>query len=209
MNQDLTTAISELEEERALSLVNDELANGCDPMHILGACNEAMAIVGDRFERNEYYLAELMMAGELLKQISDIIRPELQMENPENVAKGPIVIGTVRGDVHNIGKDIIIFMLEANGYKVYDLGVDVPEEEFVRAIREYKPQMLCLSGLLTSIFPVFKTTIEAITEAGLRDQVKIAIGGGQVDERVFISTGADGYGTGASVAITLANQWIE
>jgi 5-methyltetrahydrofolate--homocysteine methyltransferase len=208
MKSELVDVIAELNEEKALEIVNKALDEGENPLSILSACQEAMAVVGERFEKQEYYLAELMMAGELLKQISEIVKPRLNAAGNDSETKGKIVIGTVHGDVHNIGKDIVIFMLEASGYEVHDLGVDVPEADFVEAIREVQPQVVYLSGLLTSIFPVFLSTIEAIKEAGLRDQVKIAIGGGQVDQKVSDYSGADGYGSVASVAIALASEWI-
>ncbi|MDR1027907.1 MAG: cobalamin-dependent protein [Clostridiales Family XIII bacterium] len=208
MNQELIDAIAELDEEKALRIMNQALAEGTPPLEILNAGQIAMSVVGERFEKQEYYLAELMMAGELLKQISDIIKPKMNASEAEVNPKGRIVIGTVRGDVHNIGKDIVVFMLEMNGYDVYDLGVDVPEEAFLKAVREIDPGMVCLSGLLTTIFPVFRSTIEALEKAGLRNRVKIAVGGGQVDEKVREYTGADGYGSLAVTAVTLANQWM-
>ena len=208
MNDELVKAISELEEDKALSLVNEALDSDADPLSILDACQTAVAIVGDRFEKNEYYLPELMMAGEMLREISELVKPKISSDESERSEAGKIVIGTVRGDIHNIGKDIVIFMLEANGYSVYDLGVDVPEEKFVEAVRDLKPQMLGLSGLLTSVFPVFKSTIDAIKDAGLRDKVKIVIGGGQVDEKVMEYTGADGYADLAVQGVTLAKQWV-
>jgi 5-methyltetrahydrofolate--homocysteine methyltransferase len=208
MNDKLVKVIADLDAETAVKIVKEALDSGVSPMDILGDCQAAMAIVGDRFEKKDYYLVELMMAGDVLKQISDIVKPRLNGEGNNSSYKGRIVIGTVRGDVHNIGKDIVIFMLEASGYEVYDLGVDVPEEKFVEAIRDKKPQLVCLSGLLTSIFPIFRSTIEAIEAAGLRDQVKILVGGGQVDAKVMEYTGADGYGSVASAAISLANQYI-
>ena len=209
MNNELIEAISDLEEDKALQLVKTELDNGAQPLSILDACQAGVSIVGDRYEKQEYYLPELMMAGELLKEISDIVKPLIASTESNESEKGKIVIGTVRGDIHNIGKDVVIFMLEANGYDVYDLGVDVPEEKFVEAVREIKPQLLGLSGLLTAIFPVFKSTIDAIKDAGLRDEVKIVIGGGQVDEKVMEYTGADGYSDVAVTAVEYAKKWVK
>ena len=209
MNNELIDVISGLDDERAVRMVNEALNNGAEPLSILSACQSAMAIVGDRYEKGEYYLPELIMAGEVLKEISEIVKPRMSGSESEDKDAGKIVIGTVRGDIHNIGKDIVIFMLEANGYDVHDLGVDVPEEKFVEAVREIKPQMLGLSGLLTAAFPVFKSTIDAIKDAGLRDEVKIVIGGGQVDEKVMEYTGADGYASLAMTGVTLAKEWVK
>jgi methanogenic corrinoid protein MtbC1 len=212
MNKELIKAISELEEDKALQMVREILDKGEDPLSILEDCQAATGIVGERFQKGEYYLPELIMSGEVLKHISDIVKPKLQAQQKtpggSEGKKGKIVLGTVRGDIHNIGKDIVGFMLEANGYEVHDLGVDVPEEKFVQAIQEVNPQVVGLSGLLTSIFDSMRSTVEAIKKAGLRERVKVMIGGGQLDERVKDYVGADGFGTVAITALTLAKQWI-
>lgn len=122
--------------------------------------------------------------------------------------EGKIVLGTVRGDIHDIGKDIVGFMLDVNGFEVHDLGVDVPEEKFIEAVKEVKPQVVALSGFLTLAYDSMKSTVEAITEAELRDQVKVMIGGGQITERVKDYVAADAFGLNAVEAVRLAKQWI-
>jgi 5-methyltetrahydrofolate--homocysteine methyltransferase len=127
---------------------------------------------------------------------------------PQAKSRGKVLIGTIEGDIHNIGKNIVTFMLDANGFDVLDLGVDVPAQKFTEAIRDFQPQVVGLSGFLTLAFDVMKETIMTIKEAGLRDKVKIMIGGGQMDEQVKIHTGADAYGKDAMAAVTLAKNWI-
>ena len=124
------------------------------------------------------------------------------------IRKGKVVIGSVRGDVHDIGKNIVSFLLDINGYEVHDLGVSVPEQKFVEAIKEFSPQVVAMSGLLSSIYDSMKSTVEAIEKAGLRSKVKIMIGGGMIDENVKTYVGADAYGKDAMAAVTLANKWI-
>ena len=211
MNKKLIAAISEMRKEEALRFANESLAGGEDPSSILSDCQEAMNIVGSYYEKGDYYLPELIFAGDILKNISDIVKPNMA---GRNVAKGrsshagKVVLGTVHGDIHDIGKDIVAFMLEVNGFEVHDLGIDVPEEKFVEAVKEIKPQVVGLSGLLTLAFNAMKSTIEALEKAGLRKNVKIMIGGGQVDETVSHYVNADGYGRDAMTAVHLAKQWI-
>ena len=211
MSKKLVTAISEMNEGEALRFVREAIDQGEDPANILGYCQEAMGIVGDRYEKAEYFLPELIMSGEIVKKIADIVKPSLASTD---VAKsgssraGKIVLGTVRGDIHNIGKDIVGFMLDIHGFEVHDLGIDVPEEKFVEAIKEVKPQVVGLSCLLTIAYDGMKSTIEAIGEAGLRDEVKIMIGGAGVNEMVKNYVTADDYGQDAMAAVRLAKGWI-
>ncbi len=207
---ELVKSIAEMDEEKAIDLANQMLAEGVDPLEVLRLCRVAMDIVGERFEKQEYFLPELMMAGDMLEQIGAIVKPLLMDqsggEEPETL--GTIVLGTVHGDLHDIGKNIVTFMLELNGFKVIDLGIDVPIEKFIDAIEENQPQVVALSGFLTLAFDSMKETVEAIAEAGWRDKVKIMIGGGQIDEQVTNYTGADAFGKNAMEAVSLCNEWI-
>jgi len=182
------------------------LDNDEDPQKILRSCSEAMDIIGKRFESGEYFLPHLMMGGEMLRKISELVKPQLGSEAVRSYS-GRFLIGTVAGDIHDIGKDIVAFMLEANGFEVSDLGIDVPSYNFIKAIREFKPHVVGLSGFLTAAFDSMKETIAAIHEAGLRDRVKIVIGGGQIDERVKEYTKADAYGADAVDAIKIAHRF--
>lgn len=207
MSKKLVNAIADMREEEALKLVREMVKGGTDPLQILDAAREAMAVVGRRYEEGTYFLPELMLAGELLSQITDIVKPELA-KMPEVKRHGKVVIGTVKGDIHDIGKNIVSFMLDVNGFEVLDLGVDVSPQKFVEAIRDFQPQVVGLSGFLTLAFDAMKETVEAIKTAGLRDKVKIMIGGGQVTDKISEYTGADAYGRDAMAGVSLAKKWV-
>ena len=206
MSKKLVNAIADMKEEEALKLVREMVEGGSDPMEILEAGRKAMDIVGQRYEKGTYFLPELMLAGEMLTQITDIIKPELA-KMPEVKRHGKVVIGTVAGDIHDIGKNVVSFMLDVNGFDVLDLGVDVPAQKFVEAIQDFEPQVVGLSGFLTLAFDAMKATVDAIKEAGLRDGVKIMIGGGQVNETIQEYVDADAYGRDAMAGVSLAKKW--
>jgi len=207
MKEKLVTAIAELYEEEAMSLVHAMLDAGEDPQVILNATSEAMRIIGTRFDEREYFLPELIIAGDLMKQIAELVKPRLATKAATTKPLGKIVLGTVAGDIHDIGKDVVGFMLDANGFEVYDLGVDVPTATFVAKIREVQPEIVGLSGFLTLAFEQMKLTVEAIKEAGLRDQVKIMIGGAIMDSEAAQYVGADAYGANATAAVKIAKSW--
>jgi 5-methyltetrahydrofolate--homocysteine methyltransferase len=207
MSKKLVSAIADMREEEALKLVRKMVAEGTAPMQILDAAREAMGIVGERYEKGTYFLPELIMAGEMLTQITQIVKPELA-KMPEVERHGKVLIGTVKGDIHDIGKNIVGFMLDVNGFDVQDLGVDVAPQKFVEAIRQFHPQVIGLSGFLTLAFDAMKETIEAIKAAGLRDGVKIMIGGGQITEQIKEYAGADAYGRDAMAGVSLAKKWL-
>ena len=211
MTGNLVEAVVNIQEVEALRLVKEAIAGGENPYSILDSCQGAMKIVGQKFEKQEYFLPELIASGELLKKISDIMKPELRAARKPGKGggkRGKIVLGTVFGDVHDIGKDIVGLMLDVNGFEVIDLGVDVPEKKFVEAIKETQASVLALSGILTLAYDAMKSTVEAIEKAGLRKKVKVMIGGGQIDEMARDYVKADGYGTDAMAAVRLANEWI-
>lgn len=207
MSEALVKAIADMREEEALKLVDEMLKGGVEPMVILDSAREAMGIVGQRYEKGSYFLPELMLAGEMLNQIAEALKPVLA-KMPEVKRHGKVLIGTVKGDIHDIGKDIVAFMLDVNGFNVLDLGVDVSPQQFVEAIQSFGPQVIGMSGFLTLAFETMKETIDAIEEAGLRDGVKIMIGGGQVTDEVCRFAGADAYGRDAMAGVTLAQKWV-
>jgi 5-methyltetrahydrofolate--homocysteine methyltransferase len=207
MSKKLVSAIADMREEETLKLVRKMLAEGTPPVAILDAAREAMGIVGERYEKGTYFLPELILAGEMLTQITGVIKPELA-KMPEVQRHGKVLIGTVKGDIHDIGKNIVSFMLDVNGFDVRDLGVDVAPRKFVEAIRDFRPQVIGLSGFLTLAFDAMKETIEAIKAAGLRDGVKIMIGGGQITEQIKEYAGADAYGRDAMAGVSLAKKWL-
>jgi methanogenic corrinoid protein MtbC1 len=204
---DLANLLADLKEEDAIKLTNERLAKGQDPLGILEDSRRGMEIVGKRFASGEYFIPDLIYSGEILRQISDIVKPKLT-GGLQSKKIGKFLLATVAGDIHDIGKDIVGFMMDISGFEVIDMGIDVPKDKIVAKIKETKPQIVGLSGFLTLAFDSMKETIEAIKAAGLRDGVKIMIGGGQIDEEVRKYTGADAYRPDAVAAVTLAKEWV-
>jgi trimethylamine corrinoid protein len=207
MAEDLVKALADLEEKKALQIVKERLDAGGDPAGILQDCRKAMEVVGKKFSDGDYFIPDLVYAGEILSQINEIVKPKLKGVS-EVKRLGKIVLGTVAGDIHDIGLNIVDFMLDMNGFEVYNLGIDQPPKNFVDKIKETGAATVGLSGFLTLAFDSMKETVEAIKAAGLRDKVKIMIGGGQIDEQVKEYTGADAYGQDAMAAVTLAKKWV-
>lgn len=207
MSQELVEAIVLMREKDALRLTEEALARGESPQSVLAACQEAMRVVGERYQDGRYFLPELIMSGEMLKKIAVLVKSEFAAHAPSGEKLGRVVLGTVRGDIHDIGKDIVGFLLDVNGFEVTDLGINVPEEKFVEAVRERRPQVLALSGFLSVAFDTMKSTVEALQAAGLREDLKIIIGGGQMDELVRSFTGADAYGDNAMAAVAFAKEY--
>jgi methanogenic corrinoid protein MtbC1 len=206
MAEDLVNALADLKEQQAIKIVKGRLSAGEDPLRILGDARKGMEIVGNRFASSEYFIPDLVYSGEILKAVTELVKPKLTKEG-ESKKLGKIVFGTVAGDIHDIGKDIVVFMLDVNGFEVYDLGVDVPVQKFVEKIKETGAHIVGLSGFLTLAFDSMKETVEALEAAGLRDKVNVMIGGGQITEEVRKYTGADAYGKDAMAGVTLAKKW--
>jgi len=202
LTDQLANAIAELEDEKVLSLVKERLDAGVSPLDIVAKLQEGMTEVGNRFEQGSYFLSELIMAGEIMKDAMTVLEPHLRGKQQEY--KGNIVIGTVKGDVHDLGKNIVVMLLKGAGYNVIDLGVDVPAEKFIAAIKESKAPMVGMSVLLTGCQEGMKEIIAAIRAEGL--DTKIVIGGNYVDEKVRQYVGADYVGTTASDAVKIAEQ---
>jgi len=207
MAGDLVNLLADLKEQEALKVVKDRLAKGEDAFKILDDARSGMEIVGKRFAESQYFIPDLVYSGEILKAVSELVKPKLT-KGAGTKKLGKVVFGTVTGDIHDIGKDIVVFMLDVNGFEVHDLGVDVPVQKFVDKIKETGAPVVGLSGFLTLAFDSMKQTIEAISGAGLRDKVKIMIGGGQMSEEVRKYTGADAYGKDAMAGVSLAQKWI-
>jgi 5-methyltetrahydrofolate--homocysteine methyltransferase len=208
--KNLVEWLADMREEEAVALANRMLLEeGANPMRVLELCRAAMDVVGKRFEEGEYFLPELVLAGEMLENIGAVAKPLIKNEPGEEAKKlGKVLIGTVHGDLHDIGKNIVTFMLDINGFEVRDIGVDVPVKTFIREIREYKPNVVGLSGFLTLAFDSMKETIAAIDSEKLHNEVKIMIGGGQIDEAVRTYTGADAFGVNAVEAVALCRNWM-
>jgi 5-methyltetrahydrofolate--homocysteine methyltransferase len=195
MSTGLTDAIVRLRMDEAVTLAKSMMADGTDPLAIIAESSEAVREIGRRFAEGEAFIPELIMSGEIMKSISQEVMPEGS--------------GTVHGDIHDIGKDIVALMLGMGGYAVHDLGTDVPVEDFVVAIQEHDPDIVALSGLLTLAFDGMKSTVDGIAAAGLRDRVRIMVGGAPVDENVRAYTGADGWGNDVGRAVELAAEWTD
>jgi methanogenic corrinoid protein MtbC1 len=206
MLEQLTEALAGLDEDQVLGIVRAELARGAEPLAILKACQQGMTAVGERFERNEYFVSDLMMSAEIFRQVGEILGPDLN--SSDQIGGGAVIIGTVEGDIHDIGKDIVVNMLKSANFDVTDLGVDVPAARFVDALKETGATVLGLSGLLTLAFDSMTETISAVEQAGLRDSVKIMIGGGPIDGRVCKVVGADQWGADAQAAIRFCKAWL-
>ena len=206
MPMDLVNCLADLKEDEALSITKNRLEAHEDPNAILADARKGMSIVGERFAKAEYFIPDLIFSGEILKEVTDLVKPHLTAAAPPKRI-GKVVLGTVAGDIHDIGLNIVDFMLDSNGFEVYNLGVDVPAQKFVDKIRETQTPVVALSGFLTLAFDSMKDTVKAIESAGLRKDVKIMIGGGQIDDQVKNYTGADAFGKDAVEAVTLAKKW--
>ena len=207
LSQRLYDAIVDGKAPLAQAIVQEELVAGADPMALISETMiPAMDEVGKLFQEEEYFVPELMLAGRAMKAAMEPLRPLLAAAGAKPA--GVVVAGAVKGDLHDIGKNLVISMLEGAGFKVIDVGADVTPQKFVEAIREHQPQILCLSALLTVTMTAMKTTIDAIKEAGLRSSVKILVGGAPLNERYAREIGADGYGATATDAVPLARRQV-
>ena len=207
MAGNLVNALADLKEEEALKIVKDRLGAGEDPLKIMEDARQGMEIVGKRFSDSQYFIPDLVYSGEILKGVTELVKPKLT-QAAESKKLGKVVFGTVAGDIHDIGKDIVVFMLDVNGFEVHDLGIDVPVQKFVDKIKETGAPVVGLSGFLALAFDSMKETVEAIEAAGLRDKVKIMIGGGQMSDEIKNYTDADAYGKDAMAGVALAKKWI-
>ena len=206
MPDNISDSLVELEEAEVLDGVSRALEQGVEPVSLVEQLRQAMSVVGRRFDDKEYYLSELIMSAEIFKEAMALIEPRLSASAPET--RGRLVIWTVKGDIHDIGKNIVATLLRCEGFEVLDLGVDVPAGVFVDEMKTSGARLLALSGLLTPAFDVMKETIAAIGEAGLRDLVKVIIGGGPVNQSVVEFAGADAWGKDAAQAVRLAAGYL-
>jgi methylmalonyl-CoA mutase cobalamin-binding domain/chain len=204
---ELANAIADLKEDEVKKLVQNKIESGVNPMSIVDECRQGMEIVGERYKNKEYFLGELIMSGEIFKEAMAAVEPKLkagQLDKP--IAK--MVLGTAKGDIHNIGKDIVATLLKAAGFEVYDVGIDAAPEVFVNKLKETGSSILGISGLLTPSFESMKQTVKAIEAAGLRDKVKIIIGGGIVTEVVRKYVGADAFTDDAPEGVEICKKLV-
>lgn len=206
-NEQVITALVELDEAHVINLVDQRLAENTPATDILNDLQSAMGKVGEQFAEGEYFLAELLMAAEIFSRAMEMIGPYLTDDTIEKL--GQVVFATVKGDVHDLGKNVVVAMLQSNGFEVHDLGVDVPVDTIIDKVKETGATVIGLSALLTTTYPYMKDVITGLENAGLRETVKVMIGGAPVDERVRQFTGADARGRDAIEAIALARQFVE
>lgn len=202
---ELAKALVELEEDKVIQVVDQKLQAGEEPLGMIKELNEGMVEIGRLFEANQYFLSELIMSGEILTGVMAKLEPLLTgAESEENA--GVVVIGTVKEDIHDIGKNIVVSLLKGTGFEVVDLGVDVPADKFVQAVKETGAKVLGLSALLNFTFPEIKKVVDALTEAGIRDQVKVMIGGAPCNEQVREYAGADYYAKDAAAGVNICKE---
>ena len=201
---DLYESVVFFREEEVKNLVQKYIDNGISPEEILVSLQRGLVEIGDRFERGEYFTPELMYGGEIVRSSTELLKPLLKKEDIST--KGKVILGTVFGDIHNIGKDLVKLLLEGDGFKVIDLGEDVSPDKFVKAIKENNVKLVGLSALLTMSFGSIISTVKTIIDAGLKEKVKIMVGGAPVTELVREKSGSDFYGKDAFEAVKYARK---
>lgn len=207
---ELIKRVAELREQETLDLVRMRLAQNDDPLRIVEDCQEGMRQVGERYERREYYLSGLIMAGEIFREVMEILTPAIETRFLGNES-GVILLGTVQGDIHDIGKNSLSLLLSSYGFTVHDLGVDVPPNEFLKKAIQIKPNIIGLSGLLTSSYDSMRETVNLLrssSEAQIA-KIPIVIGGNQLNEQVCQYVGANGWVTDAMSGVRLCQKWME
>ncbi len=208
--KDLVNSVAEMMEEDAKALTQKYLDEGMPPMKIIDAYQEALGIVGKRFEEGVYFVPELILAGEMMKTASEMMKHLMADETVSDRKKlGKFLLGTVEGDIHDIGKDMVAMLMGMNGFEVRDLGVDVPAQRFCEEFKSFRPDIVGLSGLLTLSYESMKQVVDGLKEIGVRDTVKVIIGGGQVDEHACKYVDADAWVTDAVAGVKCALKWIE
>lgn len=207
---EIINAILSFDEEKTVNAVKKALSLGISPVEVAEkGISAGLRIVGKKFEEGEFFLVELVAAAEAArKAVSEVIEPEIRRRGEKRKAVGKIVIGTVAGDIHDIGKNIVAAMFRAAGFEVYDIGKDVPTEEFVKKAREVNADIVAASALLSTTMPRQKEIIDALKAAGLRDKVKVMVGGAPVTREWAEEIGADGYAEDAMKAVKVAKELL-
>lgn len=205
MRGEIKKLLVDLDEEGLVAEVKKKLESGANPTDIIAECQDGMVEIGELFSRQEMFVSDLMMSAMIFKEVSEVVEPYLAKDDDKK-ALGKVVLGTVKDDIHDIGKDIVGTMLKSNNFEVVDLGVDVEPEAFVQAVRESGAKVVALSCLLASCYTSIKATVEAFQDAGIRDDVKVIIGGGPVDQHVVTFSGADTFGPDAQGAVKYCRE---
>lgn len=208
-NQRLVQLVADLEEKEVLDIVHRRIESGEDPMQILEECNEGMQIVGKRYELGEYYIAGLIMSGEIFREVVEMVQP-LLVKKADGKSSGRILVGTVSGDIHDIGKNMLGMLLTCYGFTVIDLGVDVPSAEFAAKAVSLRPDIVGLSGLITASFETMKETVSMLRTEAAKNELSfpILIGGGMMDEQVCQYVGADYWLKDAMAGVRLCQSLL-
>ncbi|MFX0041252.1 MAG: B12-binding domain-containing protein [Promethearchaeota archaeon] len=206
--EDLMEAIIDLDEDKAYKTVKKLIEEEVNAVEIIEILRKGVEVVGDKFNSKEYFLAELVMAGEIFSQSAEILEPYMKKVSETSGNLETIVVGTVKGDVHDIGKNIFITLLKSAGYNVIDLGVDIPPNQFVEKVKETGAKVVAYSGLLTVALESMNATTKALEAAGLRQNLKIIIGGLPVDELWMKEAGADAFTDNAFEGVKIVNKWL-
>jgi dimethylamine corrinoid protein len=204
----LSEAMASIDKEGVIAAVEEGIKADRDPVEMIEEARKGLEIAGEEFEKGNFFLMELMRAAQIFKAAAALLDPVIKECHGDTQSKGTVLIGTVAGDVHDLGKGIVATLLHCAGYDVIDMGVDVSEADFVEKIRDKEPQVVGMSGLLTTSIPVMKSTVGAIEEAGLREKVKVIVGGGVVGEVDTSSIGVDHATSNASEGIRIIEEWI-
>jgi 5-methyltetrahydrofolate--homocysteine methyltransferase len=205
----LKEAVVEMQHSEVISLTQQYLEGGMDPASLFGAFQKALVEIGNRFEKEVYFIPELVMSGEMMKKASALIKPHLTENTGSGEKPGKVLIATVKGDIHDIGKNIVTMLLEINGFEVKDIGVDVPKDTIIDEAEALGADIIGLSGLLSLAFDPMKEVTELLKERGLRTKYKVLIGGGQMDAQVCKYTGADAFVTDAVAGVNICKGWVQ
>jgi len=207
--KDLVNTVAEMMEKEAMDLTKKYLREGAPPMQVIDAYKEALEVIGKRFEEGTYFVPELILAGEMMRAASEVIKPLVTGTSTNESAKlGRFLLGTVEGDIHDIGKDMVHMLMDISGFEVRDLGVDVPAQRFWDEYKEFQPDILGMSGLLTLSYESMKIVVDGLSEMGVRNKVKVIIGGGQMDEHAAKYVGTDAWVTDAVAGINICKGWV-
>lgn len=207
MDDELQIAMADLDEEKTLRIVEERIKAGYTSLEIIESCRLGVEIVGEKYSDSHYYLSDLIMSEEILKEVMLLLEPHIPVNDSR---KGlSIVMGTIEGDIHDLGKNIIIYLLRSSGFQVHDLGVDVTPEKFIQAVNETKATILGISVLLSFCVGSIKRVVDLLVDAGLRDQVKVVIGGYPVNQQVKEFTGADFYANDVTEALKIYREILD
>jgi 5-methyltetrahydrofolate--homocysteine methyltransferase len=209
MLNELSEAVVEMQEQVAMEKTRQLLEQGADPQDVIEAFRKALEEVGNRYEKQTYFIPELILSGRMMSSALEMLKPHLRDESVQSGTKlGKILIATVAGDIHDIGKNMVTMLMDIHGFEVRDLGVDVSSEKIISEAKEFGADVIGLSGLLTLAFDPMKEVVEGLTAAGLKDKVKVIIGGGQMDEQIRSYVGADAFVTDAVAGINICKTWV-